>query len=303
MASTMSSPGKRPVWYLGQPIMPRSAAVLCFVALLMPAVATFGFPEQLAGHEFLVWLVLLIPAFLLAYFRGWRGVATALAGGMTVLVAVQIAVVVLERTVPEWPLLVAVIVAYVLIALGIGFLSDRLHEERMRAEELALTDELTNLPNRRHVRLILDREFAAAVRGRPLVVVVFDLDSFKAYNDRWGHSAGDDALRTFASVLISQTRAMNISSRWGGEEFLAVLSAADLAGALVFVERVKTRLRETPPAAGAFTVSAGLAGFHAGMRTPEDLLAAADAALYQAKRAGRDSVRVYQPITAERERA
>ncbi len=279
--------------------MPRGAAILCIIALLLPAIVTFGFPEQMVGHEALVWLVLLIPAFLLAYFRGWRGVATALAAGMTVLVMVQLVVVLIGRALVAWPYLLAVTLAYILTALGIGFLSDRLHEERMRAEELALTDDLTGMPNRRHVRLILDREFAAAARGRPVVVAIFDLDGFKAYNDRWGHSAGDDALRTFARVLHSQTRAMNISARWGGEEFLTVLSAADLAGALVFVERVKSRLRETPPAAGAYTVSAGLAGFHATMRTPDDLLAAADAALYQAKRAGRDSVRVHQPASLE----
>ncbi|MCI0437250.1 MAG: GGDEF domain-containing protein [Gemmatimonadetes bacterium] len=300
MATATALQAKRPIWYLGQRIMPRSAAALCFVALLIPAFATLAFPEELAGHEFLVWLVLLIPAFLLAYFRGWRGVATALAAGMATLVGVQITLAMLGRSFSNWPILVAVIIAYVLITLGIGFLSDRLHEERMRAEELALTDELTNLPNRRHVRLILDREVAAAARGRPIVVVLFDLDGFKNYNDRHGHTAGDEALRTFSSVLSSQTRAMNISARWGGEEFISVLSASDLAGALVFVERVKSRLRDMPPAAGSLTASAGLAGFHAGMRSPEDLLAAADLALYQAKRAGRDSVRVFQPALAER---
>jgi diguanylate cyclase (GGDEF)-like protein len=177
-------------------------------------------------------------------------------------------------------------------------LADRLHGERMRAEELALTDELTGLPNRRYVRLILDREFAAARRGRPLVIISFDLDRFKQYNDRNGHAAGDLALRAVAQSLAGQTRTMNISGRWGGEEFLAVLSSAEIAGALVFVERVKNRLRELQLRGGPLTVSCGLAAYQPGMRTPEDLLAAADAALYEAKAAGVDSLRVYQPPLA-----
>jgi diguanylate cyclase (GGDEF)-like protein len=179
--------------------------------------------------------------------------------------------------------------------MGIGMLSDRLHAERMCAEELALTDELTSLPNRRYVRLTLEREFAAARRGRPLVVIYFDIDRFKQYNDRNGHPAGDDALRSVGEALTSQTRAMNISGRWGGEEFLSVLSSAEIAGALVFVERVKARLRELHLDGGPLTISCGLAAFQPGMRTPEDLMAAADAALYEAKAAGLDSLRVHQP--------
>lgn len=91
---------------------------------------------------------------------------------------------------------------------------------------------------------------------------------------------------------------MNISGRWGGEEFISVLSQADVAGSLVFIERVRGKLRESPPAAGPLTVCAGLAPWQPGMRSPEDLIAAADAALYQAKRAGRDSVRIHQPMQA-----
>jgi diguanylate cyclase (GGDEF)-like protein len=278
--------------------MPRSALLLCIAALLVPAVATLAFPSETAAHRVLVWLVLLVPAFLLAFFRGWKGVATSLAAGMAVLVMVQVGLVAMGRMVANWPLLVGVICAYILIALGIGFLSDRLHVEREHAEELALTDELTSMPNRRHVRLILEREFAAAVRGRPLVVVLFDMDAFKAYNDRHGHAAGDDALRSFSAVLARETRAMNISGRWGGEEFISVLSQADVAGSLVFIERVRGKLRESPPAAGPLTVCAGLAPWQPGMRSPEDLIAAAAAALYQAKRAGRDSVRIHQPMQA-----
>jgi diguanylate cyclase (GGDEF)-like protein len=288
--------GRRPIWYMGSPVMPRRAVFLCGVALILPVIAAVVFPSESAEYRVLVWLVLLVPAFLLAFFRGWKGVATSLAGGMVVLVVAQVALLASGRPMSNWPLLLTVIIAYILIALGIGFLSDSLHEARMRAEELALTDELTGMPNRRHVRLILGREFAAAARGRPLAVVVFDIDAFKAYNDRYGHAAGDDALQVFSAVLARETRAMNISGRWGGEEFVTVLSQADVAGSLVFIERVRSKLREGPPAAGPFTACAGLAPCTPEMRSLEDLIAAADAALYQAKRAGPDSVRIHHAL-------
>jgi len=285
---------RKPIWYLGSPTMPRRAIALSIVALVTPIIVSVVVPDTAQEYELLVWLLLLVPAFLLAYFRGWRGVTTALALGMVVIVSVQIGLALYGFGVPDVPLLIAVIVAYLGIALGIGVLSDRLHSERMRAEELALTDELTGMPNRRYVRLTLDREFAAAQRGRPLVVIFFDIDRFKSYNDKNGHAAGDYALRAVGQALSSQTRLMNISGRWGGEEFLAVLSSAEIAGALVFVERVKNRLRELQLRGGPVTVSCGLAGYQPGMRSPDDLLSAADAALYEAKAAGLDSLRVYQ---------
>lgn len=294
LALPQESSVRRPVWYLGRPTMPRRAIVLSAIAVLVPVLASVVVPQTIEDYELLVWLLLLVPAFMLAYFRGWRGVATALAIGMVVLVSVQIGLALIGFRVRDLSLLIAVIVAYVLIAMGIGMLSDRLHTERMHAEELALTDELTGLPNRRYVRLTLEREFAAARRGRPLVLVYFDIDRFKQYNDRCGHAAGDEALRGVAHALSMHTRAMNISGRWGGEEFLSVLASAEIAGALVFIERVKARLREVGLSAGPITMSCGLAAFQPDMRSPEDLIAAADAALYEAKAAGIDSLRVHQ---------
>jgi diguanylate cyclase (GGDEF)-like protein len=291
--------GRRPVWYLGQPAVPRRAVVLSIVALMIPIGASLVAPDAAEEYEVLVWLLLLVPAFLLAYYRGWRGVAASLALGMVAMVGVQ--AVLLARgyySFTHTALLISVTAAYMLIALGVGFLSDRLHEARMQAEELALTDELTGLANRRYVELTLKREFAAAQRGRPLVVVSFDIDRFKAYNDGYGHDAGDDALRAFGHVLSTLTRAMNVSGRWGGEEFLSVLSSADVAGALVFVDRVREMLRETVLKHGSITVCVGVAAFHSAMRCVDDLLIAADGALYEAKAIGPDSVRVHQSPAA-----
>lgn len=284
---------QKPFWYLGQPAIPLRALVLSFSALLVPVLATLFVPDQGTDYGVLLWLLSLLPAFLLAFYRGWRGVSRALAAGMGALVLVQLLLLALGRQVGNWPLLVGVTLAYVAIALALGFLSEMLHRERIRAEQLALTDELTEIPNRRYLRVFLEREFAAAQRGRSLVVVFFDIDRFKQYNDRFGHHAGDEALRVFARVLQAQTRSMNLSGRYGGEEFVSVVSSCEIHGALIFVERVKKALREAKLPHGTLTVSAGVAAFDTSMKVPDDLLRAADAMLYEAKRGAGDAVRVF----------
>src|SRR5690606_5123263 len=231
--------------------------------------------------------------FLLSYYRGWRGVAAALAAGMAVLSVLQVLVPVSRLPDSVSIPLIGLPAAYVVIALGVGWLSEALHREGERAARLALTDDLTGLPNRRYMRLFLETEFAAAQRGRVLTVALFDLDRFKQYNDRYGHLAGDEALRGVAGVLRMHTRRMNLSARYGGEEFVSILSAADVKGALTFVERVRKSLAEVEIEGGPLSVSVGVAMYDPGMQSVEDLLAAADHALYQAKRAGRNQVRVF----------
>mgnify|MGYP001029167391 CR=1 FL=1 len=153
--------------------------------------------------------------------------------------------------------------------------------EQVRA--LSLTDPLTGLANRRQLERELNREFSAARRGRKLVVVIFDLDGFKEYNDTHGHLAGDDLLRRFANALAAETRAMNLAARYGGDEFVAILSDSDLEKAAVFLDRVNQRFAKEFDDADAVTVSAGMAEYQPWMQSPEDLLAAADAKLYQVK--------------------
>jgi diguanylate cyclase (GGDEF)-like protein len=271
------------------PVPPRALAI-SFGALLVPLYASFEPPQPAGEYDVLLWLLALVPAFVLAYHRGWKGAALALTVGMLVLVATQIAVGLTGRRIENWPLFLMVVAAYIGISLGIGWVTELLHRERSEAERLALEDELTALPNRRKAREMLDREFAAARRGRALSVALFDLDAFKGYNDRHGHRAGDEWLRSVAEVFRAATRGMNLSSRYGGEEFLAVLSDTREAGARVFAERVLAGVRTASPAADPQTVSAGIAEYRDGMASPDDLLDAADRALYSAKAAGGDRV-------------
>ncbi|HUH12768.1 MAG TPA: sensor domain-containing diguanylate cyclase [Longimicrobiales bacterium] len=150
---------------------------------------------------------------------------------------------------------------------------------------LSMTDPLTGLANRRQLDRDMAREFAAAERGRRLSAVLFDLDSFKRYNDHHGHLAGDAVLRMVGEVLRTETRAMNLAARFGGDEFVVLLSDTDGAGAELFVRRVERRFTAEAERLGAPTLrlSAGVAEYDPSMREPEDILRHADRALYRTK--------------------
>jgi diguanylate cyclase (GGDEF)-like protein len=160
-------------------------------------------------------------------------------------------------------------------------------------EQQALVDGLTGLANRRACSEALQAEVARAERfGTPLSVVLADLDRFKEVNDTHGHAIGDEALWTFADVLRETMREADVAGRWGGEEFLLLLPGADEDGASQLAERVRARL-SARRIAGApdlrLTASFGVAEY-----VPESgaerLVGAADRALYQAKRAGKNRV-------------
>jgi diguanylate cyclase (GGDEF)-like protein len=164
------------------------------------------------------------------------------------------------------------------VALGNARLHASLHA-------LSLTDPLTGLPNRRRLQIHLDHEVAAARRGRPMSIAVFDIDNFKHYNDTFGHIAGDEILKAVGHVLSAENRAMNVVARYGGDEFVSVLSETDLAGARHFVERVEKRMAEDETLAKfGISMSIGCAEFDNGtMASVNDVLRAADADMYDAK--------------------
>jgi diguanylate cyclase (GGDEF)-like protein len=164
---------------------------------------------------------------------------------------------------------------------AIAVANARLHEQIIG---LSLTDPLTGLPNRRHLEIFLEKEFAAAKRGRQLAAILFDLDNFKTYNDSAGHQAGDEALHAFAEVMQSQTRAMNLAARYGGDEFITVLAEVDRAGALKHADRIAHAVESHPLLALAgIRASAGVATYDPRMNMPADLIRAADSDLYSRK--------------------
>jgi diguanylate cyclase (GGDEF)-like protein len=182
--------------------------------------------------------------------------------------------------------------------------------ERARLQHLATHDGLTGLCVVEHVRLLLDTEIAESRRkGRPLALVMADIDRFKDYNDRYGHQAGDFILREIARILQSSCRELDIAGRYGGEEFIIVLPDTRLGEAREVAERIRAAVERYPFTYGgerhAVTLSLGAAELHR-MDSSDDLIRRADEALYQAKREGRNRVHVREsgrnkgiPITLE----
>lgn len=168
--------------------------------------------------------------------------------------------------------------------------------ERLRAEvaEQALRDPLTGCYNRRHLAAVLEHSVrSAAATGEPLSVVMVDVDLFKAVNDNHGHAAGDALLQSLAQCLLASVRTTDTVARYGGEEFVVVLPGAGPEDALRRAEHIRRQCaRAQVPVPGgdplAVTVSAGVGTSGPGEQTAEQLLEAADQALYRAKRAGRD---------------
>jgi diguanylate cyclase (GGDEF)-like protein len=272
--------------------VPLRALLLSFAALFVPILVAVFYPVFASGDiGLLVWLTALVPAFLLTYYRGWFGASLALAMGMAALALVQAALLLAGIQVSNWGLLAGTIVVYVATSLGIGWLTEVLHSQRRIAAQLALTDSLTGMPNRRHAVVFLEVAFAAARRGVPLSVTIFDVDKFKLFNDTRGHIAGDEALRKLAGILKASTRRMNLSARWGGEEFVSLLSETPVEGGLIYAERIISEIHSAFPR-GDVRVSAGVAGYSKEMDSPARLLAAADRAMRAAKDTGGDCARV-----------
>jgi diguanylate cyclase (GGDEF)-like protein len=275
-----------PSWHFSKPRIPARAVVLSIAALAVPFAASQWAVEAYASP--LVWLVALIPAFLLAYYRGWGGVTTALAAAMATLALSNIVLVWRGASLNEL-LLLAVISVFIAVSLAVGWLSEAMHASRERAELVALTDELTQVPNRRHVRMFLERQLAAP-RRCSIAVVIFDLDNFKRFNDEHGHPMGDGMITAFADVMSAVIPEGGMPARYGGEEFLAVLVDCDESAALKYANRVRHALSNSQPIPKPVTVSAGVASGQVGMVTTNDLIVAADRALYRAKQEGRDRV-------------
>ena len=169
---------------------------------------------------------------------------------------------------------------------------------RQRAEQelaqLAATDSLTGLANRRALDQTLATEWARAQRsGKPLSLLMIDADHFKAFNDRHGHPVGDEALRRLAQVISDNIRRPgDMAARYGGEEFAVVLPETDELGAMSLAQKIRTAMAALAPFKGdrqAITVSIGAStASPPSDGTVEQLLRKADQALYRAKHEGRD---------------
>jgi diguanylate cyclase (GGDEF)-like protein len=180
---------------------------------------------------------------------------------------------------------------------------DRLLEKAAELERLSLTDSLTGLGNRRLFDARLHGEFLRSQRYRdPVSLLLIDLDRFKSINHRHGHQAGDELLRAVAGALCGAVRGIDVVCRYGGEEFAVILPRTPLAGSLAVARRVCEAVASARPAGGVHlqvTASVGAATLPGeDVHTGPDLIRAADAALYRAKRSGRNCVCAYPSLDA-----
>jgi two-component system cell cycle response regulator len=175
--------------------------------------------------------------------------------------------------------------------------TERLRDNVQMSIEMAITDPLTQLYNRRymesHLHSLIEQ---AASRKKPLTVLVLDIDYFKAINDTHGHDAGDDVLREFATRIKKSIRGIDLACRYGGEEFVIVMPETDLAVATMVAERLRRRIATEPfpiqdgSKSIEVTISVGISALGGKEDNAANLLKRADTALYRAKRDGRNRV-------------
>lgn len=180
--------------------------------------------------------------------------------------------------------------------LELNDLNVRLQEANQRLVELSITDGLTGLYNHRYIHQRLEEELLRAKRsGKPICVIMADLDHFKRLNDQLGHLQGDEALRRFSGWLRDGVRKTDLVGRFGGEEFMVLLLDCDLKKGCKVAEKVRKIVESNSKAEpftelGGFTVSMGVAQWD-GKQSITNLIEGADQALYEAKQAGRNQVR------------
>jgi two-component system cell cycle response regulator len=175
--------------------------------------------------------------------------------------------------------------------------ADRLRHNVQLSLEMAITDQLTGLHNRRYMSRHLDTLVNNARKNaRPLAFVIMDNDFFKQVNDTYGHYIGDEVLKEFANRINANVRGLDLACRYGGEEFVVVMPDTDMSFAYSISERLRQSIETTPvkisrsPNALNITISIGIASLEDGDASAEALLRRADQALYRAKRSGRNKV-------------
>lgn len=253
------------------------------VALITAAVALSGVLHGAYAFYYL-W-----AAIFAAYFFSRRAVAAHLS-----LIAVAYGTVILfEGGADEWGTgWMLAVGSLTVVAVLVRLLKERVDRLLTQLSEVADTDVLTGLLNRRGFNRCLHEELQRAGRsGQPLALVIADLDRFKAVNDAFGHPGGDEALRRVSALLEATKRESDTVARIGGEEFGLVLPYTDRAGARTMAERVRAAIHsEFADQRVALTSSFGVAVFPDDGDTQDLLLRAADAALYAAKELGRDRI-------------
>lgn len=250
--------------------------------LIVTGTVAFGGGDGMAYASYYLWLTVQAFYFLPLRRAAWHlvGVAVAYAVGLTLCSSTTV-------TSTAYVLLVGTALA---TGAFVAFVRLRIDGLVAELSEMARCDPLTGLLNRRGFMPVLEAQVGLGVRnGDPLSVLVLDLDRFKALNDAEGHAAGDAALADAAAALRGECRRSDVAARLGGEEFALLLPGTDAIGAVQAAGRVRAALAVARP---GLTASVGVATTPIHATDADGLLRAADRAMYSAKDAGRDCVRV-----------
>jgi diguanylate cyclase (GGDEF)-like protein len=176
-------------------------------------------------------------------------------------------------------------------------INEELRNANLRLRELSLTDELTEVGNRRNFDVRMREEINRSTRfGHAFSLLMLDIDAFKKFNDEFGHPQGDAVLRGLGALMRSLSREGDVPCRVGGEEFAFILPETGKGDARAFAERMRRGVESSikaPDGKRPITISIGLAAFPEDGKSPEDLVRAADDALYESKHAGRNRVTAY----------
>ena len=199
-----------------------------------------------------------------------------------------------HREFPDWEMQMLDTIAN---QIGMAIENAQLYEHAL---ELAFTDGLTGLYNRRYIMEQIEREFIRAQRSKaPLSLIMVDLDELKAINDRFGHHEGDGFLKEVARIVKVNTRASDVAARWGGDEFMLLAPGTDSRSASKIAERIRTQVErykiKLEGEEVGITVSAGIVSYPAHASVVEELLKKADEAMYNAKRGGKNQSSVFSP--------
>jgi two-component system, sensor histidine kinase LadS len=286
---------------------------VAFVVITAANVAEFvGFlnvVNVLGNIMFIVTPIFTVIVCFLAWRRGnraagWFLIAWCLLEGFTITAAVRLLASSADSDILYYyGLPLSMVAASILVALGVA---DRLRAQRValsEAERRAQTDPLTGVLNRRSLIERLDAACARAkARGLPIALLFIDLDHFKQINDTFGHQAGDACLRAIIDPIHAELRQSDVIGRYGGEEFVVILSSADAAAATPIAQRILERVADVRVAGFgepiSVTCSIGIATSDMLGIWGEPLLAQADAAVYAAKRSGRNQIHLAPPVLA-----
>jgi diguanylate cyclase (GGDEF)-like protein len=286
------------------------AFVIITAANVAKFVGLLGVVNIVGNLMFVVAAVFTVIVCVLAWRRGnraagWFLIAWILLEGFTIAAALRFLMTssVGSDSLDYYGLPLSMVAASILIALGVA---DRLRAQRVAlsdAERRAQTDPLTGVLNRRSLIERLDAACTRAkARGLPIALLFIDLDHFKQINDTFGHQAGDACLRAIIEPIHAELRQSDVIGRYGGEEFVVILSSADAVGATAIAQRIVERVADVRVSGFgkpiSVTCSIGIAASDTLGIWGEPLLAQADAAVYVAKRSGRNQIHLAPPVPA-----